>query len=135
MKRRTRDGQRLLTGVLLAVAMQGSSAGEVAIEHARFDHAGEQWRVHVTLRHADTGWDHYADGWRVVDGEGNVLGHRTLYHPHVDEQPFTRSHRMAIPADTTEVFVEAHDKVHGWSDRRLAVDLKATAGEGYEVRR
>ena len=41
--------------------------------------------------HPDTGWDDYADGWRVLDMDGNELGMRVLHHPHVDEQPFTRS--------------------------------------------
>jgi hypothetical protein len=110
-------------------------AGEVSIEHARFEQGGQEWQVSVTLSHADSGWDHYADGWRVVDGDGQELGHRTLYHPHVDEQPFTRSQRMTIPAGVRQVFVEAHDTVHGWSGQRLAVDLQAAAGPGFEVRR
>jgi hypothetical protein len=122
----------LLAAMLLA---GGAGAGEVEIRHARFDQSGGSWRVEVTLRHADTGWDHYADGWRVVDGQGKVLGHRTLYHPHVHEQPFTRSHRVSIPEGLTQVFVEAHDKVHGWSEQRLAVDLSKDAGPGYEVSR
>ena len=44
----------------------------------------------VTVRHADEGWDHYADKWDVVAPDGTVLGTRNLYHPHVHEQPFTR---------------------------------------------
>ena len=55
--------------------------------------------IHVTLAHPDTGWDHYADGWEVVTGDGTSLGLRVLAHPHVDEQPFTRSLRLdaALP--------------------------------------
>ena len=49
------------------------------------------WRADVTLKHADEGWKHYADGWRLVDGNGNEIGMRKLYHPHVNEQPGTRS--------------------------------------------
>jgi hypothetical protein len=131
----TRDGKTRLLALLLTGLAPAAMAGDVAIEHARFAQAGDGWQVAVTLRHADTGWDHYADGWRVVDGEGEVLGHRTLYHPHVDEQPFTRSHRIQIPDGVSRVFVEAHDTVHGWSTQRLAVDLGQTAGPGYEVRR
>jgi hypothetical protein len=125
----------LLPALLLASLVPATQAGEVAIENARFVPAGDSWQVAVTLRHADSGWDHYADGWRVVDGEGQVLGHRTLYHPHVNEQPFTRSHRVNIPSDVDQVFVEAHDTVHGWSSQRLAVDLQQSSGPGYEVRR
>lgn len=77
----------------------------------------DMWTVLVTLSHPDTGWDHYADGWRIVDADGNQLGMRTLYHPHVAEQPFTRSLTgVRIPAGLTEIFVQAHCKVDGWSD-------------------
>jgi hypothetical protein len=125
-------GRPLLLGLLLAGS---ASAGQVEIRHASFERSGDAWRVAVTLQHDDSGWDHYADGWRVVDAQGKVLGHRTLYHPHVHEQPFTRSHQLAIPAGVSRVFVEAHDKVHGWSPQRLAVDLERASGPGYEVRR
>jgi hypothetical protein len=80
---------------------------------------------HVTLKHGDTGWDHYADAWRVVSSDGKELGLRTLYHPHVDEQPFTRSlGNVKIPSQMDTVFVEAHDKVHGWSKQRYKVKLR-----------
>ena len=72
------------------------------------------FRFSVGLKHADTGWDHYANAWRVVAPDGTVLGERTLYHPHVDEQPFIRSLAgVAIPADVTEVEVIGVDSVHG----------------------
>ncbi len=72
-------------------------------------------RFSVTLSHGDTGWDDYADGWRVELADGTVLGTRNLAHPHVDEQPFTRSSSIAVPADVTEVFIRASDSVGGWS--------------------
>jgi len=106
-------------------------AGEVEILAASFSaQADKTWNVSVTLQHADSGWEHYADAWRVVDPQGEVLGTRTLFHPHVDEQPFTRSlGSLKIPAAVTTVYIEAHDKVHGWSRQRLKIDLlKARAG-------
>ncbi len=122
----------LMSGVATIV-----HAGEVEIVHARFRHSGAgTWSVDVTLRHADSGWEHYADAWRVVAGDGTVLGTRTLYHPHETEQPFTRSlGGVAIPASMTVVDVEAHDKVHGWSPRRVQVDLEKAEGERFEVSR
>ncbi len=33
----------------------------------------------------------YVDGWHVETAEGEILGTRILLHPHVGEQPFTRS--------------------------------------------
>lgn len=74
---------------------------------------GDSWRVDVTVSHADSGWDHYANGWRVLDAEGNELGFRVLAHPHEQEQPFTRGLTLRIP-DTVEVIsVQAIDLVHG----------------------
>lgn len=82
------------------------------------------WTINVALLHADDGWNHYADLWRLVDSEGNVLGERKLLHPHDDEQPFARSTSgVRIPKDSTALFLEAHDSVHGWSPNRLAVDI------------
>lgn len=72
------------------------------------------YRIDVTIRHADTGWDHYADKWEVLAPDGRVLGTRVLYHPHVNEQPFTRSlSGLKLPPDIRFVQVRPHDKVHG----------------------
>jgi hypothetical protein len=85
---------------------------------------GDSWRFDVTLAHPDTGWDHYADGWEVVDAQGNVLGSRPLGHPHVNEQPFTRSKSgIMIPTGMTKVFVRARDNVHGWYAELTPVTL------------
>lgn len=100
-------------------------AGEVEILDATFSQQSDQsWNVSATLRHADTGWENYADAWRVVAGKDTILGTRTLVHPHVNEQPFTRSlSPVKIPADTKTVYIEAHDLVHGWSSQRLEINL------------
>ncbi|MDX1824043.1 MAG: hypothetical protein R3354_04960, partial [Thiohalomonadales bacterium] len=74
--------------LLMLVVTNMASAGQVIIRHVDFEKQGPSWTIAVTLQHADTGWDHYADGWRIVTEDGKVLGHRTLYHPHVNEQPF-----------------------------------------------
>ena len=88
------------------------------------------WLIKVTLEHNDTGWDHYADNWQVVDEKGNVLGSRVLQHPHVKEQPFTRDLAgVKVPDGVTTIFIKAHDNVHGWTSNQLKVDLtKATGG-------
>lgn len=111
-------------------------AGDVEIVNTRFEmRSSGSWYVNTTLKHEDTGWSHYADAWRVVDENGNDLGTRTLYHPHENEQPFTRSHTITIPKGVTTVYVEAHDKVHGWSKQRIKVDLTKAKGDRFEVRR
>ncbi len=73
-------------------------------------------RFDVTLSHGDTGWEDYADGWRVELADGTVLGTRVLAHPHVNEQPFTRSDRIAVPDGVSEVFVRASTNTEGWAD-------------------
>ena len=100
---------------LVVILASNSLAAEAQVEKARFELQREGiWRLSVTLRHGDEGWTHYADEWRVVNARsGEVLGARKLSHPHVDEQPFTRSlSNLPIPADVKHVYIEAHDKVH-----------------------
>jgi hypothetical protein len=120
-----KKGRYLVAGVLVAAA--GSiSAGEVEIVAADFHEASNgRWNVSVTLKHDDTGWEHYADNWQVVDENGKLLGDRVLFHPHVNEQPFTRSlSSVQIPEDVSVVYITAHDKKHGWTDKRLTIDLE-----------
>ncbi len=111
-------------------------AGQVEIVNVKLQQQTGSWSADVTLRHGDTGWDHYADGWRVVSPDGKVLGYRTLHHPHVNEQPFTRSlSGIDIPASLKNVVVEAHDKVHGWSADRVTIDLSRNVGDRYRIDR
>ena len=94
-------------------------------------------RFDVTVRHDDEGWDHYADAWQVVDpATGEVLGTRELLHPHVNEQPFTRSLRgVVVPENVRHVVVRARCNVHGFGGREIRVDLAAEEGPGFTVRR
>lgn len=83
------------------------------------------WSVSATILHADTGWEHYADRFDVLDDEGNVLGSRTLFHPHVDEQPFTRSlNALAIPDEVTTITVRAHDSVDELGGATVEITLE-----------
>lgn len=90
-------------------------AGEADIVDATITALGDnRFSVTATVRHADTGWDHYADAFDVVAPDGTVLGVRELLHPHVEEQPFTRSlSSVTIPEGLTHVTIRAHDNVHG----------------------
>ena len=82
------------------------------------------WRFAVTVSHPDSGWDHYADAWEVVAPDGRVLGTRVLAHPHVNEQPFTRSlGGIAVPSDLREVVIRAHCSVDGDGGRSVLVTL------------
>lgn len=94
----------------------------VADASAVTDAAG--WRFDVTLTHPDTGWDHYADAWRIELPDGTVLGQRDLAHPHVEEQPFTRSlSGVSLPDGQTEVIIRARCNTDGWSDQGFTLQL------------
>lgn len=93
----------------------------VAVDATALDGA---WRFDVTLRHADTGWDDYADGWRIETVDGGVIAVRELLHPHVEEQPFTRSiGAVRIPRDVHRVFIRARTNVTGWDEPVFEVEL------------
>ncbi len=95
------------------------------IKNVSMKKSGETWSFNVTLEHGDTGWDDYADGWRVLDNNGKELGVRVLAHPHVIEQPFTRSlSGVRIPSDVTEVGIQASDSVGGWSSPVKTIRLR-----------
>jgi hypothetical protein len=116
--------KRLLSTLLVVAAP--ALAEEPVIENVTATRtAPETYRFDVTIRHPDTGWDHYADGWRVLDMNGNELGMRVLFHPHVNEQPFTRSlDGVKIPSGTTQVQVQARDLPAGWSADATVIDLR-----------
>jgi len=99
-------------------------ADDPSIEAVRTQKSGGDWSFSVTLKHPDSGWDHYADGWEVLDADGMRLGYRLLAHPHEHEQPFTRSlGGVAIPAGTDSVFIRAHCLVDGWGAQMFEVTL------------
>lgn len=103
--------------VLSVLATPGLSDPPEITQISARNLGGDTWRFDVTIAHPDTGWDHYADGWRILDMSGKELGMRELVHPHVNEQPFTRSlSGIRIPPGTTEVQVQARDKPGGWNE-------------------
>ena len=80
--------------------------------------------ISVTISHPDSGRDHYADLWRVFAPDGSRLAERVLVHPHVDEQPFTRSLRgVMIPDGVRKVIVRVSCTQDGWYSEGVTVDL------------
>ena len=128
---------KILSAVmLLSCTVSFVQAGQVEIVKTEFTRQGETWHIDTTLRHDDSGWSQYADAWRIVSETGDVLGTRVLYHPHENEQPFTRSLAgVKIAGEVHVVYVEAHCKVHGWRSQRLRVDLQRQKGERFQVHR
>lgn len=111
--------------IVLALAATPALADPPEIQNVVVKKSGGLWTFDVTLRHGDTGWDNYADGWRVVDPNGKELGLRNLAHPHVNEQPFTRSlSGVEIPDDLKEVGIQARDNVTGWGPDVKMVKLR-----------
>ena len=81
------------------------------------------WTVSVTMTSGYDTPERYADAWRVLDADDNELGVRVLTHDHADEQPFTRSTGVDIPADIDVVFVEGRDQLNGWNGQRFELSL------------
>lgn len=101
-----------LTALLLA---SPAFADDAIVTGVTWQRSGDTIRVDVTLLHPDTGWEHYADAWRVESEDGTALGTRTLAHPHVEEQPFTRSLAgVVLPEGTKRIKVRARCLKDGW---------------------
>ena len=103
----------------------GAMAGEADVVDASAQRTAENtYAFSVTVRHADTGWEHYADRWQVLGPDGAVLGERILLHPHETEQPFTRElSGVVVPKGVEEVTIRAGDKVHGFGGAEISVKL------------
>jgi len=124
------DGRMRQIALALATALISSltapaRAAEPTILGVTATKSGISWRVDVTLEHPDTGWDHYADGWEILNEKGERLGYRLLHHPHVNEQPFTRSlTNLDLPDGTRTIYIRAHCSVDGWAGKKIHVDLE-----------
>ena len=116
--------RHILISLLLGLLPSLLSAGSVEIIDANATASGHgRYHIQVTLRHTDSGWEHYANAWRVLAPDGSILGERRLLHPHVDEQPFTRGLTITIPDEVTEVEIEAQDSRHGTGKQRFRIRL------------
>lgn len=99
-------------------------AGEADVVRVEVDKSGSSYSFDVTVQHSDEGWQHYADKWDIVGPDGKILATRVLHHPHVSEQPFTRSlSGVEIGTDISSVIVRAHDLVHGYGGQEMTVEL------------
>lgn len=113
------------SAILLTSTPVPVSAGEADVVDVLVRGSRDQgYRIEVTVRHADEGWEHYADRWEVLSPDGMVLATRVLHHPHVEEQPFTRSlNGVRIPEGIDEIIIRAHDSLDGYGGRSLRVKL------------
>jgi len=110
---RSEKRQGLIAGLIFAVTAMGVTAGEADVVNVTIESLGDgRFRINATVAHDDTGWDHYANRWDVLNEAGEVIGVRELAHPHVNEQPFTRSTLVTIPKSVKTITVRANDSVH-----------------------
>ena len=102
-----------------------AQAGEADVVGVTVAETGTRiYRIDVTVRHEDSGWEHYADRWDVLAPDGRVLATRKLLHPHDNEQPFTRAlSGVAISSDIAKVTVRAHDNLHGYGGAEQTIDM------------
>lgn len=112
----------LLAGLFFSISIQANEVEVVDVKAKQENN--KTWHFSVTLKHVDEGWDHYANEWQIIAPDNKILGTRTLYHPHVNEQPFTRSlNGIKIPKSIKTVRVIAKDTVHGLSSKAVQLDL------------
>ena len=109
---------------MLGLSPLAALCGEVEVVKAKADCVARLCSFSATLKHGDAGWDHYANHWRILSPDGKELGKRVLYHPHENEQPFTRSlGNIKVPANLEYVIIEGHDSVHGYGGPAFKVIL------------
>lgn len=115
----------IISFLLLSVSLNLQANEVEIVKVVAHQSSDKTWTFAVTLKHADTGWDHYANEWQVIAPDNKILATRTLYHPHVEEQPFTRNTSgVKIPASMETVRVIAKDTVHGLSKTAMQINLK-----------
>ncbi len=115
----------LSTSMMMATIASPVLAGKADVVKATANQSGNSWSFSATVSHADEGWKHYANSFQVLTIDGKVLGTRVLVHPHVNEQPFTRSlSGVAIPENVKKVRIRAGDLVHGYGGKEIVLALQ-----------
>jgi hypothetical protein len=113
----------LLSGFLITTVAHAEPADVLNVE---VNNQGEtRYTFKVTVQHADTGWDHYADAWVIFTEDGEYLASRNLQHPHIKEQPFTRSlPNLPVSEAITNVVIRAHCSRDGFVGKEITVQLR-----------
>ncbi|MCX7889846.1 MAG: hypothetical protein N2422_08995 [Rhodobacteraceae bacterium] len=112
----------LLTGLLMAMPCLADAPSIIAAE-ARPGRMG--WTIRVTLRHHDSGWDHFASGWSISLPDGETIATDDIPGPHVGQMEFAVVMKgVDVPAGTAYVLVRARCNLVGWSAEATRVDLR-----------
>ena len=85
---------------------------------------GGEYALSVTISSPYDSPRRYADGWRVLSPDGEVLGRHELMHDHADEQPFTRTQTgLEIPEGVGRITVEGRDLENGYGGQTVTVPV------------
>ncbi len=101
--------------VLTLLLASSGFANEAEIQDVKVSKHSDTYTFAVKILHEDSGWEHYVNRYEVLAKDGNVIATRTLWHPHENEQPFTRSLRGVQIKGTNIVYLRANDSVDGYS--------------------
>ncbi len=113
----------LLNDLLVCTSHVVASEADVIDAELKRENDGS-FTFNVTVQHADEGWNHYADHWLILDNDEQMIAARKLMHPHVKEQPFTRSlSYIQIPDDVTEIIIRAHCSVDKYTGKDLTLKI------------
>jgi hypothetical protein len=113
-----------LLSLLLLTTATISFAGEADVLSVDVENMGDNfYRFNVTVKHTDENWEHFAKAWEVLSPNGELLGSRILRHPHINEQPFTRSLTITIPKQYNQVTIRAYDLIHEFGGKELTIDI------------
>lgn len=119
---------------LVSMAVAPVCAEPVEVVDVAFKQVGKSWEVRVRLHHEDEGWDHYADGWRILSESGEVLANGALREPNLGPASYMITlPTVMLPSFHRVVIVEAHESRLGWSPHRVRVDLAKSEGPRYRV--
>lgn len=118
----------LLTGCVMEEDDTGDSdSGSPqypAVIDATAKATGDTYTFTVTISSPYDSPQRYANGWRIMDDDGNVYAKHTLRHHHASDQPFTRTQTgVRIPDRVDEVVVEGRDLLNGYGGATQRVTL------------
>lgn len=114
----------LLSGALAALSALPLSAEAPRLLDATAVSDGATWTVSLTLVHADSGWDHYASGVKVLAPDGTLLVKHDIAHPHEPGVPFTEVvSGIAVAKGTDHILVRLRCTLDGWEAQPHRIDL------------
>ena len=125
----------LLAVVAVGLALfvsRGAHAGDspdARITNVHSSGSSGSYTFDVTISSNDTGCNHYADWWEVVDESGALLYRRVLLHDHADEQPFTRDGGPVSINVGQTVTVRAHVNTSGYS----TAGMRGSVASGFKA--